>query len=95
MDSQEKVVQNSRNNAARLRKLEKKNYAKTSYFEVGIEKNTPPVATVPSQIASPKRAWRPGNTSKHCKNARFPAGGVTKRGVFNGFARNRSPELEK
>ena len=61
MDSQEKVVQNSRNNAARLRKLEN-NYAKTSYFEVGIEKNTPPVATVPSQIASPKRAWRPGNT---------------------------------
>jgi len=47
MDSQEKGAQNSRNNAARLRKLEK-NYAQTSYFEVGIEKNTPPVATVPS-----------------------------------------------
>ena len=41
MDSQEKVVQNSRKSVARLPKL-KKNYAKTSYVEVGIEKNTPP-----------------------------------------------------
>ena len=61
MDSQEKGVQNSRNDAAKCPKLEK-NDAQKCYFEVGIEKNTPPVATVPSQIASPKRAWRPGNT---------------------------------
>ena len=53
MDSQEKVVQNSRNNAARLPKL-KEQKAKTSYFEVGIKKNTPPMCTVTSQIEPQK-----------------------------------------
>ena len=60
MDSQGKGVQNSRNDAAKYPKLEK-NDARKGYFEVGIERNTPPVDTVPSQIASPKRAWRPGS----------------------------------
>ena len=42
MDSQEKGVQNSRNDAARWPEVEK-NDAKKGYFEVGIEKNTPPM----------------------------------------------------
>ena len=53
MDSQGKGVQNSRNDAAKWPKLEK-NDAQKGYFEVGIEKNTPPMDTVPSQIGPPK-----------------------------------------
>ena len=53
MDSQEKGVQNSRNDAAKWPKLEK-NDAQKGYFEVGIEKSTPPIATVTSQIGRPK-----------------------------------------
>ena len=53
MDSQEKGVQNSRNDAAKCPKLEK-NDAQKCYFEVGIEKNTPPMDTVTSQIGAPE-----------------------------------------
>ena len=53
MDSQEKGVQNSRNDAAKWPKLEK-NDAQKGYFEVGIEKNTPSMGTVTSQIGPPK-----------------------------------------
>ena len=53
MDSQGKGVQNSRNDAAKWPKPEK-NDALKGYFEVGIEKNTPPLYTVTSQIGPPK-----------------------------------------
>ena len=53
MDSQEKGVQNSRNDAAKWPKLEK-NYAQKAYVEVGIKKKTPPMDTVPSQIGPQK-----------------------------------------
>ena len=53
MDSQEKGVQNSRNDAAKWLKLEK-NDAQKGYFEVGIEKNMPSMDTAPSQIGPPK-----------------------------------------
>ena len=49
INSQAKGIQNSRNNAARLPKPEKQK-ARTSYFEVGIKKNTPLMATVTSQV---------------------------------------------
>ena len=53
MAAQEKGVQNSRNGAAKWPKLEKNN-AQKGYFEVGIEKNTPSMATVTSQIGAPE-----------------------------------------
>ena len=53
MDSQGKGVQNSRNDAAKWPKLEE-NDAQKGYFEVGIEKNTPSMGTVTSQIGAPE-----------------------------------------
>jgi len=96
--SQEKGAQNSRNNEARLPKLE--NQRAKSYFEIGIEKSTPPMATVPSQIGPARWACRQGDTYKPYEHQGFPAKSAILRGVgwgwgSNHFARKRRPELEK